>query len=52
MTSQHNSRKPLTKSNSATFKVKEMDSSLLNEEDEENEFETNLQNFDVEQIKK
>ena len=52
MTSNTKSRRVPTKSVSQRFKFKEMDTSLLKENDDEFEFETNLENFDVEKMKK
>ena len=52
MSSITKSRRASTKSVSQRFKFKEMDTSLLNEKDDEFEFETNLEKFDVEKNKK
>ena len=48
ITSPHRQKKQPSKSMSAKFDVQQMFSGLINNEDEQ-EFETNLQNFDVEQ---
>ena len=51
LTSKAKSRKAPTKSVSQSF-LKKMELSLLKGNNDENEFETNLENFDVEQSKK